>query len=170
MPGPLGDHAGSGEQDATSWPTNIMSVPSPDSLQQITSKLMTTAREMARTAGVLLFQVQGRACLVTRHRGALCLRGLTASACKERGEASQKQANHAVCEISAMRRGHCQLEDLMTRGLCIRKTDSSSAVLLCVRGTGGVRRELGRGSCWRDWPGQMHAGRMAPSPGRKAAA
>lgn len=136
MPRAMGGRTGSGEQDTTFWPTNIMSVTSPESLQQITSKAMTTAREMSRTAGVLLFQVQGRACLVTRHRGALCLRGLTAAAGKEQGWASRKQANHAARAISsAMMRRRCQLEELMTQGLSIRKTDAGSAMFLCGRGT-----------------------------------
>lgn len=109
-PGLLRGRTGSEEQATAFWSTNIMPFTSPVSLQQITCKMMTTARKMSRTAGALLFLVQGRACLVTRRRGALCLRGLTTSAGKEQGWVFRKQANHAACEISSAMRRHCQLE------------------------------------------------------------
>lgn len=72
--------AGSGEF----WPRSTVPLASPDSLQQTTDTTMTTAGEMSRTAAMFSFQVQGRACLLTRLRGALCLQGLTASAGADR--------------------------------------------------------------------------------------
>lgn len=123
-----------------------MPVSSPGSLQQITSTMI-AARETSGTAGTLTFQVQGRACLVTRHRGALCLHGLTASAGKEQGWVSRKQANRAACKTSsAMRRRRCQLEALMAQGPSIRKTGSGSAVLLGVRGSRRIQEGAGQGA------------------------
>lgn len=108
---------------------------------------MTAARERSRTAGTHALQVQGRACLVTRHRGALCLQRLTASAGKEQGWVSRKQANHAARETSsAMMKRRCQLEELMAQGLSIRKTGSGSAVLLGVRGSRRSQEGTGQGA------------------------
>jgi len=55
-------------------PTNAVPFTSPNSLQQIVSKTMTTAREMSRTA------LGFRAGPVSLQEAALCLQGLTASA------------------------------------------------------------------------------------------
>lgn len=114
-----------------------MPFPSLNSLPQTLSRTTTTARKMSRTAGTFSCQVQGRACLVTRHRRALGLLRLTASAGvdRARGQSSRKQTKLGAPETSLvmLRRNH-QLEGVCpyTRQLTPRgHSISKGSIVLC---------------------------------------